>query len=203
MRASPSGDRAPLRAVDIARAFVQGADVRALSTGGGASVDAATLRASYAASEAVAQVADGYDFNAGFDPSRATWSLLGAVEGEKRGDARAETAATRADAEPSRTRMDGESEDAPRASASRRSTRRRGVETRRRAVRPRMSAASVMGVDKRSDADALARAWVAPEEKEMLQKWQEDVEGWRDDYKRKRRAALRLRKGTGATIVAL
>jgi len=163
-------------------------------------VDASTLRASYAASEAVAQVADGYDFNAGFDPSRATWSLLGAVE---RGDARAVTAATRADAAPSRARMDGESEDAPRASASRRSTRRKGVETRRRAVRPRMSAASVMGVDERSDADALARAWVAPEEKEMLQKWQEDVEGWRDDYKRKRRAALRLRKGTGATIVAL
>ena len=178
--------------------FVDGADVRALG-GGGEPVDAAALRASYAASEAVVQTAVGFDFSVGFDPSRATWSLLGAGGGLEGG---AEGAAEARAGEETRTRAEEGGEGA-RESESRRPTRARAVSMRQREVRPRTSAESVMGVDERSGVDALARAWVAPEEKEMLEKWQEDVEGWRDDYKRKRRAALRLRKGTGATIVAL
>jgi hypothetical protein len=36
----------------------------------------------------------------------------------------------------------------------------------------------------------------------MLERWHEERDAWREDYKRKRRAALRLRKGVGATILA-
>jgi hypothetical protein len=65
-----------------------------------------------------------------------------------------------------------------------------------------VSAAAVLGIDESSGIDAIARAWKAPEEKEMLERWHEERDAWREDYKRKRRAALRLRKGVGATILA-
>ena len=71
-----------------------------------------------------------------------------------------------------------------------------------REVRPAVSRATVLGIDEDSRIDDIVAAWRAPDEKEMLDKWHEERDNWRDDYKKKRRAALRVRKGIGATIQA-
>ncbi|CEF97414.1 unnamed product [Ostreococcus tauri] len=204
-----------LTADAIARAFVRGDDVRAIAAAaadadGTTDVDADALRRAHERSKARAQTMEGFDFNAGFDPASATFSFLrgradgAAAGGETRRDANESDAREKRSGEDGT--MDGGKERKRRRveDASTREKRRERVSGRwkGRPAAARTSAASVMGVDAASGIDELARSWVATEEKEMLEKWREDVEGWRDDYKRKRRAALRLRKGTGATILA-
>ena len=62
-------------------------------------------------------------------------------------------------------------------------------------LRPAVSAAEVMGLT--PEALAPGDAFVAPAEADMLSVWHDRREHWREDYKRKRRAALRHRNATG------
>jgi len=220
-RASEAPARAskPLRAVDIGRHFVGGGDVKALvrardrgadgdadaSDGAASDVDVDAIRASYARSEKHVTTADGFDFARGFEPETATWSLFGGSdkrEGEKGAQT---TTTTMREGDETARRGDGARDgdgipkrDAANEAPARRKKRRKVV----RDVREKVSAAAVLGIDESSGIDAIARAWKAPEEKEMLERWHEERDAWREDYKRKRRAALRLRKGVGATILA-
>jgi len=202
----------PLSAVEIGKLFVAGGDVRELTararTGEDASgsededdgndvsvpaVDVDALRASYAKSEKHVTTATGFDFTRGFEPETATWSLLGrGGENAAKEDAKGamETVFEVSAA------VEAREVEAKRKPAKR--TKRKIV----REVRPAVSRATVLGIDEDSRIDDIVAAWRAPDEKEMLDKWHEERDNWRDDYKKKRRAALRLRKGIGATIQA-
>ena len=151
------------------------------------------LRASYAKSEKHVTTATGFDFTRGFEPETATWSLLGrGGENAAKEDAKGamETVVEVSAA------VEAREVEAKRKPAKR--TKRKIV----REVRPAVSRATVLGIDEDSRIDDIVAAWRAPDEKEMLDKWHEERDNWRDDYKKKRRAALRLRKGIGATIQA-
>lgn len=202
----------PLSAVEIGKLFVAGGDVRELTararTGEDASgseeeddgddvsvpaVDVDALRASYAKSEKHVTTAAGFDFTRGFEPETATWSLLGGG-GEK---------AAKEDAKDATETVveEGAAVDAREVEAKRKPAKKPKRKIVRD-VRPAVSRAAVLGIDEDSGIDDIVAAWRAPDEKEMLDKWHEERDNWRDDYKKKRRAALRLRKGIGATIQA-
>lgn len=222
----------PLTATELGRLFVHGGDIKTaagrardgeddavedetkvVKEDGGDDdasdrmVSAEALRASYAASAKTVETRSGFDFKSGFEPTNATWSLLGGT----RESAAATTttiaveddgAITRADEAAKKTGTKGaRTEEAPKVRDAReRQSKKR--ERPPRALRAPVSASEVMGLGSASGIDALASSWRAPEEKEMLEKWHEQRDGWRDDYKRKRRAALRNKKGGGSTVLA-
>lgn len=169
-------------------------------------VSAEALRASYAASAKTVETRSGFDFKSGFEPTNATWSLLG---GTRESAAATTTSAveddggiTHADEAAKKTGTKGaRTEEAPKARDAQ-ECRPKKRERPPRALRAPVSASEVMGLGSASGIDALASSWRAPEEKEMLEKWHEQRDGWRDDYKRKRRAALRNKKGGGSTVLA-
>jgi len=221
----------PLTATELGRLFVHGGDIKTaagrardgeddavedetkvVKEDGGEydasdrMVSAEALRASYAASAKTVETRSGFDFKSGFEPTNATWSLLG---GTRESAAATTTVAveddgaiTRADEAAKKTGTKGaRTEEAPKVRAAReRQLKKR--ERPPRALRAPVSASEVMGLGSASGIDALASSWRAPEEKEMLEKWHEQRDGWRDDYKRKRRAALRNKKGGGSTVLA-
>lgn len=223
----------PLTATELGRLFVHGGDIKtaagrardgeddavddeatAVKEDGGNDdasdrmVSAEALRASYAASAKTVETRSGFDFKSGFEPTNATWSLLGGTR-ESAGATTTTTTAveddggnTRADAGAKKTGTKGaRTEEAPKARDAR-ERRPKKRERPPRALRAPVSASEVMGLGSSSGIDALASSWRAPEEKEMLEKWHEQRDGWRDDYKRKRRAALRNKKGGGSTVLA-
>ena len=215
---APARTSKPLRAVDIGKHFVGGGDVKALvrtrdrdaDGDADASDDAASDVDVDARSDRHVTTADGFDFARGFEPETATWSLFGGSDARKGGDGArmtttTTTTTTMREGDETARRGDGARDrdgvtkrDAANEAPARRKKRRKVV----RDVREKVSAAAVLGIDESSGIDAIARAWKAPEEKEMLERWHEERDAWREDYKRKRRAALRLRKGVGATILA-
>jgi hypothetical protein len=221
---APARTSKPLRAVDIGKHFVGGGDVKALvrtrdrdadgdadaSDDAASDVDVDAIRASYARSDKHVTTAEGFDFARGFEPETATWSLFGGSDARKGEDGArmtttTTTTTTMREGDETARRGDGARDrdgvtkrDAANEAPARRKKRRKVV----RDVREKVSAAAVLGIDESSGIDAIARAWKAPEEKEMLERWHEERDAWREDYKRKRRAALRLRKGVGATILA-
>jgi len=171
-------------------------------------VSAEALRASYAASAKTVETRSGFDFKSGFEPTNATWSLLGgtresaAATTAKENAGEGDGGVTRADEDAKKTGTKEASTEEALKARDARERRPKKRERPPRALRAPVSASEVMGLGNASGIDALASSWRAPEEKEMLEKWHEQRDGWRDDYKRKRRAALRNKKGGGSTVLA-
>jgi len=222
-KAASAAQSAPLRAVDLGHAFVRGGDIKTLiatdaskATRGGANasgthadddidrIDAATLAASYKDAERTVEVRQGFDFRAlATDASAASWSLFGGssravaqetVEGNVEVPT---TSAAKVDDDTPATGMVSVPPPPERATAPAAPRKKRPP----RPIRAPVSAVDALGVGHTSGIDVMARAWHAPGEKEMLEKWHASVEDFRDDYKRKRRAALRHKKGVGSAIV--
>jgi len=217
------GDVPSLRAADLARAFARGGDIQSIvnaharTTTGKTNDDgeketsarvnedvvtsARAIARSYENARNTVEVKTGYDFKAiAVDAERASWSLLPTRAGrEKRSEGDDEKVRRATTSNEEEEKVNGkEVKVRERASGDER-TRARTRKTR--AIRESTTVLAVLGVESKSGVDDIARAFCAREEKAMLETWRANAEDWREDYKRKRRAALRRKKGNAGTTI--
>ena len=141
-------------------------------------VDVDALRASYAKSEKHVTTATVLTLRVS-ESETATWSLLG------RGG---ENAAK----EDAKGAMETVVEVSAAVEAREVEAKRKPAKRTKRKIAARESpggeSRTVLGIDEDSRIDDIV-TWRAPDEKEMLDKWHEERDNWRDDYKKKRRRA--------------
>ena len=217
---NPHGERALKSGVDIGDLFVSGGDLKSMGRAVTGPFTAEALAARYKETGATVAVDPTFDFkDLVLDTQGATWSLGGGETGDAVGGAGpgksvdAKTTTNPATAAGAESRDDvvnlggGEGEnggmggdgngciqDSAEAAAAARRVRAKAVACARRAASDAVDAWSVMGLSPAVLEYGRGFVRAAPSEEEMVEEWHKSRDAAREDYKRRRRQALRNQK---------